>query len=125
MINVIPQTGTLTGILARQGLVMLFFCFNLATAPAAAQQPEAPRTLIGALQNACAADYRQFCDDIPAGDEAVLACFADHRVVLSESCRIALGPPVSRPPTGPPTTPLPANSTEAHTSRFTTLSALS
>ncbi len=125
MMNLIPQTGNLSGVLMRQALVMLFFCINLGTAPAASRQLEAPPTLNDALQGVFASDYRRFCDDIPAGDGRVLACFTNHRAALSESCRIALGPPVSRPPTGPRTTPLPANSTEAHTSRFTTFSALS
>ena len=125
MMNVIPQTGNLSGVLARQALVTLFFCVNLGTAPAAAQQLEAPPTLNGALQGVCAFDYRQFCDDVPAVDEPVLACFADHRASLSESCRIALGLRVSRPPVSPQTTLRPAKPRAVHTSRFTTFRALS
>jgi hypothetical protein len=125
MMNVIPQSGNLTGILVRQGLAMLFFCINLGTAPAAAQQLEALPTLSGALQGVCAADYRWFCDNIPAGDGRVLACFADHGAALSGPCRTALGTHAVKPSTTPQTAQPPAKPRADHTSRFTTFRALS
>ncbi|MBE2257336.1 MAG: hypothetical protein IAE88_00670 [Rhodobacteraceae bacterium] len=56
--------------------------------PAAAQQPSTEQ--IGAIRQACRADYQAHCAGVPTGGSAALACLQKNAVSVSPACRRAL-----------------------------------
>jgi hypothetical protein len=58
-------------------------------APQGGQPAAAPPTRM-TLRQACGVDFRTLCQGVPLGGGRAIACLADHRESLSESCRGAL-----------------------------------
>ncbi len=57
---------------------LLLVLFGAGHAPAVQAQP---------AQQACRADFAEFCTGITPGDGRILACLREHRDQLSASCR--------------------------------------
>jgi Cysteine rich repeat len=59
-------------------------------APTGSAPPLSMRQEAYVLREACGADYRNYCHDVPFGGGRAMSCLVSHRSALSSGCREAL-----------------------------------
>ena len=69
-------------------LVISSLVFLVVIGAASAQQPT--QAQIGAIRQACRADYQAYCSSVPTGGSAALACLRQNAQTLSAPCQRAV-----------------------------------